>query len=74
MKRHRRNSDLDSYQFSIMPGGGNAMTFGEPPYSFDGYEQSSNSAEDVTSNLEIFDINHFWINNDVWDFKGPFKI
>lgn len=57
-----------------MPGDGNAMTFGEPPYSFDGYEQSSNSAEDVTSNLEIFDINHFWINNDVWDFKGPFKI
>lgn len=74
MKRRRRNSDNDTYQFGIGLSDSNAMTFGEPPYSLDRYEQSSNTAGDITDALELYDKNNFWVNNESWDFKGPYKI
>ena len=74
MKKHRRNSDTESYQFSFTPDDGKAMRFGEPPYSLNGYEQSSNTAGDIQGNLDIYDKNYFWINDETWDFKGPYKL
>jgi len=72
-RRFRRNSDNDSYQFSIY-GDGRAMSFGPPPYSLNRYEQSSNTASDVTMGLDLWDRNTFWISDDRFTIKEVFKI
>lgn len=73
-RRHRHNSDTETYQFGFGSDGGNAMHFGEPPYSLNRYEQSSNYASDVTAGLELRDGNYFWLRDDIFDFRGPYRI
>lgn len=73
MRRVRHNSDTETYQFGI-GADDNSMHFGEPPYSLNRYEQSSNYASDVTANLELYDRNYFWLRDDISDFRGPYRI
>ena len=72
-RRARYNSDTETYQFGI-GSDGHAMHFGEPPYSLNRYEQSSNYASDVTAKLDFYDGNFFWLKDEIYDFKGPYKI
>ena len=75
MSRARHNSDTETYQFGIRGGADDhSMHFGEPPYSLNRYEQSSNYASDVTANLDFYDRNYFWLRDDISDFRGPYRI
>ena len=71
MSRIRYNSDTESYQFGL---DGNVMRFGEPPYSLNRYEQSSNYASDVKDKLRFRDHNYCYLRDDIFGFRGPYKV
>ena len=73
-RRHRHNSDTETYQFGLCSPNDHSMHFGEPPYSLNRYEQSSNYACDLTEGLDLHDGNFFWIRDDISDFRGPYRI